>query len=410
MITHIVQSVEAYMSDFLTEARGIQNDLAVVRRHIHQEPEIGLDLPKTQAKILAALDGLGLEISTGKSLSSVTAVLRGGESEKTVLLRADMDALPVTELADLPYKSQIDGVMHACGHDLHVAMLIGAAKLLTKNKSKLNGDVVFMFQPGEEGFDGAGHMIKEGVLSVGGRKADATYGLHVMSSSIPTGSFTTKPGTMMASSDELHVTVVGMGGHGSQPHTAKDPIPVAAEMVSALQLLITRSFSAFDPVVITVGQFHAGTKANIIPDTAEFQATIRTFSAENRSRIQIEAVRLCKSIAEGYGLKAEVEVVEQYPVTVNNDAHAQFLGRVAAELFGNEGYMDMPNPIAGAEDYSRVLEEVPGSYAFLGASVDQDFTKSEVNHSPRAMFDDAVLYRGAALLSELAVRSLNEMV
>jgi hippurate hydrolase len=398
------------MSDFLSEAREIQNDLAAVRRHIHQEPEIGLDLPKTQAKILAALDGLGLEISTGKSLSSVTAVLRGEKSEKTVLLRADMDALPVTELADLPYKSQIDGVMHACGHDLHVAMLIGAAKLLTKNKSKINGDVVFMFQPGEEGFDGAGHMIKEGVLSASGRKADATYGLHVMSSSIPTGSFTTKPGTMMASSDELHVTVVGMGGHGSQPHTAKDPIPVAAEMVSALQLLITRSFSAFDPVVITVGQFHAGTKANIIPDTAEFQATIRTFSAENRSRIQIEAVRLCKSIAEGYGLKAEVEVVEQYPVTVNNDAHAQFLGRVAAELFGNEGYMDMPNPIAGAEDYSRVLEEVPGSYAFLGASVDQDFTKSEVNHSPRAMFDDAVLYRGTALLSELAVRSLNEMV
>jgi hippurate hydrolase len=402
--------MEAYMSDFLSEAREIQNDLASVRRHIHQEPEIGLDLPKTQAKILAALDGLGLEISTGKSLSSVTAVLRGEKSEKTVLLRADMDALPVTELADLPYKSQIDGVMHACGHDLHVAMLIGAAKLLTKNKSKLNGDVVFMFQPGEEGFDGAGHMIKEGVLSAGGRKADATYGLHVMSSSIPTGSFTTKPGTMMASSDELHVTVVGMGGHGSQPHTAKDPIPVAAEMVSALQLLITRSFSAFDPVVITVGQFHAGTKANIIPDTAEFQATIRTFSAENRSRIQIEAVRLCKSIAEGYGLKAEVEVVEQYPVTINNDAHAQFLGRVAAELFGNEGYMDMPNPIAGAEDYSRVLEEVSGSYAFLGASVDQDFTKSEVNHSPRAMFDDAVLYRGTALLSELAVRSLNEMV
>ena len=398
------------VANFLTEAREIQNDLAAVRRHIHQEPEIGLDLPKTQAKILAALDGLGLEISTGKSLSSVTAVLRGEKSEKTVLLRADMDALPVTELADLPYKSQIDGVMHACGHDLHVAMLIGAAKLLTKNKSKLNGDVVFMFQPGEEGFDGAGHMIKEGVLSASGRKADATYGLHVMSSSIPTGSFTTKPGTMMASSDELHVTVVGMGGHGSQPHTAKDPIPVAAEMVSALQLLITRSFSAFDPVVITVGQFHAGTKANIIPDTAEFQATIRTFSAENRSRIQIEAVRLCKSIAEGYGLKAEVEVVEQYPVTVNNDAHAQFLGRVAADLFGNEGYMDMPNPIAGAEDYSRVLEEVPGSYAFLGASVDQDFTKSEVNHSPRAMFDDAVLYRGTALLSELAVRSLNEMV
>lgn len=398
------------MSNFLNDAREIQSELEAIRRHIHQEPEIGLDLPKTQAKIVAALDGLGLEISTGKSLSSVTAVLRGNNSNKTVLLRADMDGLPVTELADVPYKSTIDGAMHACGHDLHVSMLIGAAKLLVKNKSQINGDVVFMFQPGEEGFDGAGHMIKEGVLTAGGRKADATYGIHVMSSAVPTGIFTTKPGTMMASADEIHVTVIGMGGHGSQPHTAKDPIPVAAEMVSALQLMITRSFDAFDPVVITVGQFHAGTKANIIPDTAEFQATIRTFSQENRSRIKTEAVRLCESIAEGYGLKAQVKVVEQYPVTVNNDAHAQFVGKVAAEMFGDDAYMDMPHPIAGAEDYSRVLEAVPGSYIFLGASVDKEFLKSEVNHSPRAMFDDSVMHRGAALLSELAVRSLNEMV
>ena len=398
------------MSNFLAEAQEIQDELVTLRRRFHQEPEIGLDLPKTQAKILAALDGLGLEVTTGKSLTSVTAVLRGAKSDKTVLLRADMDALPVTELADLPYKSQIDGAMHACGHDLHVSMLIGAAKLLVKNKSQLNGDVVFMFQPGEEGFDGAGHMIKEGVLTASGRKADATYGIHVSSSSTPTGAFTTKGGTMMASADEIHVTVLGMGGHGSQPHTAKDPIPVAAEMVSALQLMITRSFDAFDPVVITVGQFHAGTKANIIPDTAEFQATIRTFSPENRVRIKAEAVRLCTSIAEGYGLKADVKVVEQYPVTVNNDSHAQFVGKVAAELFGKDAYMDMPHPIAGAEDYSRVLEAVPGSYMFLGASVDEDFMNSEVNHSPRAMFDDSVLYRGTAMLSELAVRSLNEMV
>ena len=398
------------MSNFLVEAQEIQDELVTLRRRFHQEPEIGLDLPKTQAKILAALDGLGLEVTTGKSLTSVTAVLRGAKSDKTVLLRADMDALPVTELADLPYKSQIDGAMHACGHDLHVSMLIGAAKLLVKNKSQLNGDVVFMFQPGEEGFDGAGHMIREGVLTASGRKADATYGIHVSSSSTPTGAFTTKGGTMMASADEIHVTVLGMGGHGSQPHTAKDPIPVAAEMVSALQLMITRSFDAFDPVVITVGQFHAGTKANIIPDTAEFQATIRTFSPENRVRIKTEAVRLCTSIAEGYGLKADVKVVEQYPVTVNNDSHAQFVGKVAAELFGKDAYMDMPHPIAGAEDYSRVLEAVPGSYMFLGASVDEDFMNSEVNHSPRAMFDDSVLYRGTAMLSELAVRSLNEMV
>lgn len=398
------------MSVIAAAAESIQPELVKLRHTIHQQPEIGLDLPKTQAKVLAALDGLGLEISTGKSLSSVTAVLRGKSSDKSVLLRADMDALPVTELADLPFKSQIDGAMHACGHDLHVSMLIGAAKLLVANRDKVNGDVVFMFQPGEEGYDGAGHMIKEGVLTASGKKADATYGIHVMSAGIPNGSFTTKPGTMMASSDELNVTVVGMGGHGSQPHTAKDPIPVAAEMISALQLMITRSFNAFDPVVITVGQFHAGTKANIIPDTAEFQATIRTFSRENRERVQQEAVRLCQSIAEGYGLSAKVNVVEQYPVTANNPSHAEFVGQVAQDLFGEAGYLEMPYPIAGAEDYSRVLEEVPGSYVFLGASVEKDFAKAEVNHSPRAQFDDGVMHRGTALLTELAIRSLNEMV
>lgn len=398
------------MSDLRSAAFAIQNEMVNYRHAIHQEPEIGLDLPKTQDKILKALEGLGLEITTGKSLSSVTAILRGNNSKKAVLLRADMDALPVTELANLPFKSQINGVMHACGHDLHVAMLLGAVKLLIANKEKLNGDVVFMFQPGEEGYDGAGHMIKEGVLTASGKKVDAAYGIHVMSAGIPNSVFTTKPGTMMASSDELHVTVNGLGGHGSQPHTAKDPIPVAAEMVNALQLLITRSFNAFDPVVITVGQFHAGTKANIIPDSAEFQATVRTFSKENRERIIIEASALCRSIAEGYGLSADVKIIEQYPVTANNTEHAGFVSQVSKDLFGPDSFLDMPHPIAGAEDFSRVLEEIPGSYVFLGASIEKDFTKSEVNHSPRAAFDDSVLYLGAALHSELAIRSLNEMV
>jgi hippurate hydrolase len=398
------------MSEILLAAKALQSKLSNYRHAIHREPEIGLDLPKTQEKILAALDGLRLEISTGKSLSSVTAVLRGKTSEKSVLLRADMDALPVTELAEITFKSEIDGAMHACGHDLHVAMLLGAAELLVENREKLNGDVVFMFQPGEEGFDGAGHMIKEGVLTATGKKVDAAYGIHVMSAGIPKGVFTTKPGTMMASSDELHVTVIGMGGHGSQPHTAKDPIPVAAEMISALQVLITRSFNAFDPVVITVGQFHAGTKANIIPDSAQFQATMRTFSKENRERIRIEAVKLCQSIAEGYGLTADVRIVEQYPVTANNSDHAAFVSQIAQDLFGEESYLEMPYPIAGAEDFSRVLEEIPGSYVFLGACTDIDFLNSEVNHSPRAMFDDSVLHLGAALHTELAIRSLVQMV
>ena len=394
------------MSSFKNEAKSIQSELVAFRNAIHEEPEIGLDLPLTQKKILDALAGLDLEISTGKSSTAVTAVLRGKSRDRSVLLRADMDALPVQELNDISCKSQIDGVMHACGHDLHVAMLLGAAKILSKQRDQLAGDVVFMFQPGEEGFDGAGHMIKEGVLTASGKEVDAAYGIHVMSAGIPNGVFTTKPGTMMASSDELHVSVIGMGGHGSQPHTAKDPIPVAAEMVTALQLLITRSFNAFDPVVLTVGNFHAGTKANIIPERADFQATIRTFSAESRTKIQKETVQLCNSIATAYGLSADVKIVEQYPVTVNNDSEATFAADVVKDVFGTDSYVEMPHPIAGAEDFSRVLEEVPGAYLFLGASVNSDFTKSEVNHSPRAMFDDSVLHLGTALHCELALRSL----
>ncbi|MGA1610260.1 MAG: M20 metallopeptidase family protein [Candidatus Nanopelagicaceae bacterium] len=394
------------MSSFKEDAKSIQSELVAFRHAIHQEPEIGLENPLTQRKIIDALSKLNLEITSGKSSTAVTAVLRGKSRERAVLLRADTDALPVQELNEVTYRSQIDGVMHACGHDLHVAMLLGAAKILSAKRDQLEGDVVFMFQPGEEGYDGAGHMIKEGVLTASGKKVDAAYGIHVMSAGIPNGVFTTKPGTMMASSDELHVTVIGMGGHGSQPHTAKDPIPVAAEMVTALQLLITRSFNAFDPVVLTVGNFHAGTKANIIPDRAEFQATIRTFSAENQAKIHKEAVQLCNSIATAYGLKADVKIVEQYPVTVNNDAEAAFAADVVMDMFGTDSYVEMPHPIAGAEDFSRVLEEVPGSYLFLGASVNSDFTKSEVNHSPRAMFDDTVLHLGTALHCELAVRSL----
>lgn len=395
------------MTSIRNEAISIQGELVAYRHAIHQEPEIGLENPLTQRKIVDALTGLDLEITEGKSSTAVTAVLRGKSRDRAVLLRADMDALPVQELNDVNYKSRIDGVMHACGHDLHVAMLLGAAKILSEKRNELEGDVVFMFQPGEEGFDGAGHMIKEGVLTASGKKVDAAYGIHVMSAGIPNGIFTTKPGTMMASSDELHVSVIGMGGHGSQPHTAKDPIPVAAEMVTALQLLITRSFNAFDPVVLTVGNFHAGTKANIIPDRADFQATIRTFSAESRAKIQKETVQLCNSIAAAYGLSADVKIVEQYPVTVNNDSEAAFARSMVEEVFGSDTYIEMPHPIAGAEDFSRVLEEVPGAYLFLGASVDSDFTKSEVNHSPRAMFDDSVLHLGTALHCELAIRALS---
>ena len=268
--------------NLLDDARALADDLADLRHRLHRRPEIGLRLPRTQDAVLSALDGLDLEISTGIDLSSVTAVLRGGSAAEddacpVVLLRADMDALPVHEEVDLPFRSAVDGAMHACGHDVHMAMLVGAARVLAKQKHALPGDVVLMFQPGEEGFDGARKMIYEGVLEAAGRRPDAAFALHVISNMTDCGQVVSRVGPLMAASDGMFVTVRGMAGHGSSPHLSRDPVPATCEMVVALQTAINRQVDAFAPVVLTVGSLHAGTRRNIIPETATFEATVRTF-------------------------------------------------------------------------------------------------------------------------------------
>ncbi|MCZ2821013.1 M20 family metallopeptidase [Modestobacter sp. VKM Ac-2977] len=388
------------------DARAMQDELVQLRHALHRRPEVGLQLPRTQETVLTALDGLGLELSTGTALTSVTAVLRGGRPGPAVLLRGDMDALPVQEQTGVEFTSQVDGTMHACGHDLHTAMLVGAARLLSAHRESLAGDVVLMFQPGEEGWDGAGYMLREGVLDAAGSRVTSAYGMHVMSAMSPRGEFTTRPGTLMAASDELRVTVRGSGGHGSAPHLARDPISVAAQLIGDLQTMVTRQFDVFDPVVLTVGLFSAGTKRNIIPDEATFQATVRTFSAEARERMRIASVRLCESVAAGYGLEAEALYLEEYPVTVNDPAHTAFAAGVAREVFGEDRYAPKLFPQSGSEDFSRVLAEVPGCYLFLGAAVGEDHADAPNNHSPRARFSDEVLADGALLHAELALRAL----
>ncbi len=406
MATGTADSMAAGIAAYATKISG---EVAELRHAIHSEPEIGLDLPKTQQKVLAALDGLPLEISTGKALSSVTAVLRGGLPGKTVLLRGDMDALPVTEKTGVPFESSISGAMHACGHDLHTAMLAGAARVLSARQAELPGNVIFMFQPGEEGAGGARLMIDEGVLDAAGERPVAAYALHVASGMLPLGVSASKPGPAMAAADQLHVTVRGRGGHGAQPHHAADPVPVACEIVMALQAMVTRKFDVFDPVVVTVGTFHAGTTDNVIPADAAFIATLRTFSTRSRDLISKATVQLAKDIATAHGLTADAEFVSGYPVTTNDASEFTFTHKTVGEVFGGHRFVTAPHPLTGSEDFSYVLEQVPGTFTMIGACpAGRDPMTVPYNHSAEAVFDDGVIADGTTLYAELAVRRLAE--
>ncbi|GAA6525393.1 M20 family metallopeptidase [Intrasporangium sp. DVR] len=392
-------------------ARSLTPDLVALRRRLHQVPEIGLELPRTQAVVLESLEGLGLEITTGQALSSVVAVLRGGAvpdgaPRPAVLLRADMDALPVTEEVEVDFRST-NGAMHACGHDLHVAALVGAASILVERRAELAGDVVLMFQPGEEGPGGAAPMIEEGLLEASGTPVSAAYTLHVFSAEHPLGTWFGRPGAQMAAADEMTVRVVGQGGHGSQPHRASDPIPAACEMVLALQTRVTRGFDVFDPVVVTVGRFAAGTKDNIIPDDAVFEGTVRTLSAAARTQAIADIERACRGIAHAHGLEVEITWASgAYPVTVNDEAEFELARDTVVDLFGPERWVEMANPELGSEDMAIVFEHVPGAYLNLSACATGDPELADDNHSPRASFDDSVLPDAAAYLAEMALRRL----
>ncbi|MBM6404290.1 amidohydrolase [Phycicoccus sp. CSK15P-2] len=396
------------MTTSLEVAAAIGPDLVALRRRLHRIPELGLDLPETQAVVLEELEGLDLEVTTGRGLSSVVGVLRGRaphEGERpVVLLRGDMDGLPVTEAVDVDYRSERQGRMHACGHDLHVAGLVGAARVLHELRDELVGDVVLMFQPGEEGPGGAEPMIEEGLLEAAGRRVDAAYAVHVFSADHPRGVWFGRPGPLMAAADEIHVVVRGAGGHGAAPERALDPVPVACEMVLALQTAVTRRFSIWDPVVLTVGKVAAGTKDNIIPDEAVLAATLRTFSREQRVRAQEVVAEVVHGVAAAHGTTATIEMGFGYPVTVNDEAEFAFARGVVVDLFGEGRWADMTNPEAGSEDMSFVLEQVPGAYLNVSACALDDHRQAEDNHSPRAAFDDSVVPDVAAALAEMALR------
>ncbi|MFD4241038.1 M20 family metallopeptidase [Streptomyces sp. NPDC058525] len=395
----------AAFGGLLAEAQAALPDIVALRRSIHRFPELGTHLPRTQQAVLEALAGLGLDLATGSRLSSVTATLEGARPGPAMLLRADMDALPVDEESGLDFASEVPGAMHACGHDTHTAMLVGAARLLAARRSELAGRVVFMFQPAEESGGGARHMIDEGVLETAdGGEVTAAFALHV-TTRFECGTFHLRPGATFAASDGLRVTVHGRGGHASAPHRALDPVPVACEIVQALQSMVTRTVDIFDPAVVTVASVHAGTAGNVIPETAEIRGTFRTLSPAARQLVRDNITRVAHHVAAAHGARAEITLTEGYPPVVNDPAGTAALHDTAALLLGPDRVHHLAEPFMGAEDFSYVLQRVPGTMGFLGTRPPGVPPEEAPDcHSNRVVFDEAALATGAALHAAAALR------
>jgi hippurate hydrolase len=394
-------------ADLLSAAYNDADRTIDLRRRLHRHPEIGLQLPQTQATVLDAFAELPVEVSTGTSVSSVVGVLRGARPGPTYLLRADMDALQVHEDTGLPFASEIPGAMHACGHDTHVAMLLGAARLLAERRDLLAGQVLFMLQPGEEGLHGARYMLEEGLLDVVPEApVSGAFAMHTISN-LPSGSVNVRPGPMMAAADQWRMTVRGRGGHASMPHTAADPVPVAAEIVLALQSMVTRRVDVFDPAVVTVAHITAGSRDNVIPEIAFLEGTIRTLSAERRRDVVAAVERVATHVAAAHEMTLVFEHMAGYPVTVNDPAVAAQVLETASGLLGERATALMAAPVMGAEDFSYVLEKVPGAMAFLGACPPgQEPETAPANHSNLVVFDEEPLPAGVALYAQMALQAL----
>ncbi|MFS0773544.1 M20 metallopeptidase family protein [Sphingomonas sp. 1P08PE] len=397
-------------SEWADAADTVFDETVALRRAIHAEPEIGLHCPLTTAKIKAALAGLPLEFREGPSTTGLVAILRGGagragDNGRTVLLRGDMDALPMSEETGLPFASTIDGRMHACGHDSHTAMLVGAAKTLCARVESLPGTIVFMFQPGEEGHHGARFMLEDGLL--GDPAPDVAFALHI-SPNMPSGVVVTRPGPLLASAETIHARIVGRGGHAAMPHENVDPTPIACEIVLALQTFIARRIPVQDPAVLSVTSLHAGgTAHNIIPDSAEILGTLRTLSEETRVAMHAGFKRIVEHVAAAHGATGEAWIDKGYPVTMNDPRAAAMFRRTAIDLAGEGAYQMMKAPMMGGEDFAYVLREIPGAMAFIGAApAGSDPAANPPLHNTRMTIDESVMAKGIALHCAMATKFL----
>ena len=397
-------------TDWSAVGEDLLGDTVALRRAIHAEPEVGLQTPRTTEKVKAALAGLPLEYREGSSTTGLIAILRGGGANagngRTVLLRGDMDALPMTEETGLPFASTIPGAMHACGHDSHTAMLVGAAKALCARKDELPGTVIFMFQPGEEGHHGARFMMEDGLLA--DPAPEAAFALHI-SPNIPAGVVVSRTGPLLASANTVHARVIGRGGHAAMPHENIDPLPIACEIVTALQTFVARRVPVADPAVLSITTMRSGTGAhNIIPDETELLGTLRTLSESTRALMFAAFERIVTDIAAAHGATAEAWIDDGYPVTMCDGRAVEVMRGCATALGGEDAYATMPAPMMGGEDFSYVLREVPGAMAFIGvAPAGSDPRTNPPLHSTRMTIDEGVMARGIAMHCAVAERFLD---
>ena len=389
----------ANLALFVDHAESGREELVALRRAIHREPELGLDCPRTRAKLEAALAGLPLTIRHSDKTSGFVATLDGGRPGRTMLLRGDMDALPITEATGLDFASGEAGKMHACGHDSHAAMLAGAACVLSVRREHIAGRIMFMFQPGEEGHGGARIMLEEGLL--GDPLPDAAFALHIWPT-LAHGVIACRAGTMLASTDMLRATIVGKGGHAAMPHDALDPVPVAAEIILALQIEVARRTPVTDPIVLSITKVTAGTTHNVLPDTVDLLGTLRTLSPEARARGRAAFERICSHVAAAHGCTAKVVIEPGYPPTVNDPRAAALVREIAGDA-----YWEPPAPSMGGEDFSYILERIPGAMAFLGVAPPGEGAATRAPlHNPAMMIDEAALPLGVALHCAFATRFL----
>ena len=400
------------LTHFLDQAKELLPAAIALRRRIHRKPELGLDLPETTQAVLDGLSGLDVAIARGPSTSglvvSLTGTKPGSQSGRTILLRGDMDALPMPEETGLDFASEIPGRMHACGHDSHTAMLVQAVHLLHRYRDELPGTVKFMFQPGEEGHAGARRMIEDGLLDAD-PKPDAAFALHIFPN-FKAGAIAGRPGPVLASVDTWSIKVKGKGGHASMPHLAVDPVPVACEIGLALHAMVTRRANVFDPIVLTLGKIAGGTASNIIPEAVDMLGTLRTTSEAARENAHQGIRRVATNIAAAHACEAAVEIKPGYPVTVNDPGFVDFARGVATDLVGAENYLPMPTPYMGAEDFSYVLQRMPGCMMFLGVMPEgcSDHDHIASCHSNRMILNEDAMAVGIAMHAAVAHRFLTE--